>query len=155
MGELGHGLYFHPERCTRLPVTRNRKVLDFDYELHKQTLDTVTSAKYLGITVQQEINWDNHTDDITAKASRTLGFLRQNLKISSIELREKVYLVFVRPLLEYASSVWDPYTKRNIDKIEAIQRRAARFVLNCYHNTSSVSAVLELDRLDRPTLQQS
>ena len=47
--------------------------------------------------------------------------------ISSIELREKAYLVFGDP---YLSSVWDPYTKRNIDKIEAIQRRAARFVLN-------------------------
>ena len=91
----------------------------------------MTSAKYLGITVQQEISWDNHIDDITAKASRTLGFLRRNLTISSIELREKAHLVFVRPLLDrYASDVWDPYTKRNIDKIEAIQRRAARFVLN-------------------------
>ena len=90
-------------------------------------------------------------DDITAKASRTLGFLRRNLKISSIELREKAYLVFVRPLLEYASSVWDPHTKRNIDKIEAIQRRAAHFVLNRYHNTSSVSAML--DRLHWPTQQ--
>ena len=73
-------------------------------------------------------------------------------KISSIDLREKAYLVFVRPLLEYASSVWDPYTKRNINKIEAIQRRAARFVPNRYHNTSSVSAML--DRVHWPTLQQ-
>ena len=57
--------------------------------------------------------------------------------------REKAYLVFVRPLLKYTSSVWDPYyTKRNIKKIEAIQRRAACFILNRYHNNSSVSAML-------------
>ena len=49
----------------------------------------------------------------------------------------------MRPLLEYISSVWDPYTEKSIDKLEAVQRRAARFVLNRYHNTSSVSRLIE------------
>ena len=34
----------------------------------------------------------------------------------------------MRPLLEYACSVWDPYTEENISRLEAVQRRAARFV---------------------------
>ena len=42
------------------------------------------------------------------------------------------YNMIVRPHLEYASTCWNPYTKRNIDKLEAVQRRAARFVLNLY-----------------------
>ena len=42
--------------------------------------------------------------------------------------------------LEYASSVWDPYSQENIAKIEAVQRRAARrFILNRFRNTSSVN----------------
>ena len=63
-----------------------------------------------------------------------------NLKISSIELREKAYLVFVRPLLEFSVGSLHQLTKRNIGK-------------NRYHihNTSNVSAML--DRLDWPTLQ--
>jgi hypothetical protein len=44
----------------------------------------------------------------------------------------------VRPTctLEYASSVWDPYQQNDIHRLEMVQRRAARYVTNRYHNTS-------------------
>ena len=58
----------------------------------------------------------------------------------------------VRPIVEYASPIWDPYTTININKIEAIQNRAARFCFNDYSRQSSVSN--KLYRLDLPTLQQ-
>ena len=38
----------------------------------------------------------------------------------------------VHPHIEYCSSVWDPNTKRYIQKVEAVQRRAARFITNDY-----------------------
>ena len=58
----------------------------------------------------------------------------------------------IRPILEYASTVWSPYTKKNILVIEAVQRRAARFVTNTYNRTSSVTAMLF--RLGWPSLEQ-
>lgn len=53
-----------------------------------------------------------------SKANRTTGFLRHNLKINSVTVKEKAYNTLVRPLVEYASTVWDPYTKAHIDKVE-------------------------------------
>ena len=67
-----------------------------------------------------------------------LGFLRRNLKIGSWKVKERAYKAMIRPILEYASSVWDPHTKKSISKIEMVQRRAARFTLNRHHNTSGV-----------------
>ena len=58
----------------------------------------------------------------------------------------------VRPNLEYCASVWDPHTNKDINKIEMVQRRAARFATNSYHNTSSVSNMLS--SLQWPTIQQ-
>ena len=49
----------------------------------------------------------------------------------------------VRPQLEYCSSVWSPYTKEYIQKIEMVQHRAAMYVTIRYHNTSSVTSLLE------------
>ena len=49
----------------------------------------------------------------------------------------------IRPKVEYNSAVWDPYTKENIDKIERVQRRAARYVYNNYDYSSSVTTMLE------------
>ena len=48
-------------------------------------------------------------------------------------IKETAYKAIIRPHLEYASPSWNPYTSRNINKIEAVQRRAARFVLGNYN----------------------
>ena len=55
--------------------------------------------------------------------------------------------------MEYAAScVWDPYTSTNINKLEMIRRRAARFVMGDYDRISSVTAML--DGMGRGTLQE-
>ena len=55
-------------------------------------------------------------------------------------------------MLEYASSVWDPHTLNNINRIEAVQRRVARFFLNEFSSYSSVTNMLST--LNLPPLQQ-
>ena len=46
----------------------------------------------------------------------------------------------VRPVCEYGSVAWSPYTKKDIICFESVQRRAARFVCNDYCRSSSVNA---------------
>ena len=58
----------------------------------------------------------------------------------------------VRPKLEYASPVWDPYTASNIDQLERVQPRAARFVVGDYKTTSSSSQMYR--DLEWSSLQQ-
>ena len=47
--------------------------------------------------------------------------------------KEIAYRTTVRSHLEYASTAWNPYTARNIDKIESVQRQAARLILRNYN----------------------
>jgi hypothetical protein len=56
-------------------------------------------------------------------------------------------ILSVRPKLEYSCSIC--YTHDNINKLEMVQRRAARYVQNNYHNTSSVTSMI--DTLGWPT----
>ena len=70
------------------------------------------------------------------KANNTLSFLKRNLQINNASLKTTAYQTLVRPHIKYASTVWDPYTNSNIDRLEMVQRKAARYVLNRYHNTS-------------------
>ena len=71
-----------------------------------------------------------------------LGLLRRNLKISSQAVKTQAYQSLVRPHLEYASTVWSPHTSDNIKKVEMVQRRAAKYVCNRWHNTISVSEMV-------------
>ena len=65
-----------------------------------------------------------------------------------------MYFALVRPLLEYASSVWDPHITSDIHKIEMVQRRAARFVIGNYSKTSGTVTNI-LQQLNWPLLEQS
>ena len=47
--------------------------------------------------------------------------------------------------------IWDPHTRTQINQIEKVQRRAARYVTNRYHNTSSVTDMLQ--NLNWPSLE--
>jgi hypothetical protein len=57
-------------------------------------------------------------------------------------MKERAFTTFVRPTIEYAAAVWDPPTQRNINALERVQRREARFVMNNYRQTSSVTSMI-------------
>ena len=59
--------------------------------------------------------------------------------------------MYLRPVLEYASIVWSPYCQSDIDKLEMVQRRSARFVLNRKDRYASVTNMMNLLRW--PTLK--
>ena len=48
----------------------------------------------------------------------------------------------MRPIVEYSATVWNPYVAKNIQQVEMIQRRAARWVLGCYDRLDSVNDML-------------
>ena len=89
------------------------------------------------------MKWDAHVNNIVNKGNRSLGFLKRNIRIKSHDLRSKAYKAIVRPTLEYASSIWDPYTKKNTNAIKMIQRRASRYVTNRYERYASVTEMLK------------
>ena len=135
-------MHFHPDKCNILSVTQKRKPLDFTYKLHNHSLEKVDSTKYLGLTLQSNLKWDKHIDNMTSKANQSLGFIRRNLKIASPKVKAHAYKALVRPKLEYCSTIWDPHQKQQITQIEKVQRRAARFSCNRFHNTSSVTEMM-------------
>ena len=51
--------------------------------------------------------------------------------------------MYVRPILEYAAVLWAPHTGCDIERLEAVQRWAARFVMSDYNCTSSVTVMLQ------------
>ena len=141
---------FHALKCIVLTACRGKDPIIADYKLHGQTLERVRSTGYLGLTIQSDGQWTEHIEAIALKGNRLLGFLRRNLKIGSKAIKEQAYKMLLRPCLEYACTVWDPHTDTECAKLERIQRRAARWVMNRHRNTSSVGEMLQT--LEWPTL---
>jgi hypothetical protein len=134
---------FNASKCSTITITRKLKKIDFEYAIHDTILERVKSATYLGVELSCDLTWSINIDKAANKANRQLAFIRRNLKIRNSKVKEIAYFGLVRPILEYCGTIWDPHQKKYQKKLEMVQRRAARFVLNRHHNTSSVTEMLK------------
>ena len=69
---------------------------------------------------------DRRTDGQTDGHPESIGPNFVELGPNNSQVKSQVY---TSPHLEYACSVWDPYKKCDIDKVEAVQRKVARYTL--------------------------
>ena len=128
---------FNVAKCHSMRVTRHPpdKHIQFDYTLHQQRLEKVQSAKYLGITISDYLDWGQHISEIPSKATKTLGFLWGNLTFAPRDTKEVAYKTLVCPKLEYAAPIWHPYHETEIGQVEKVQKTAARWTCRRWRNT--------------------
>jgi hypothetical protein len=136
------GMSFNPSKCNVVRITRKKKPLKLPYMLKNEELESAATAGYLGVTISQDLSWNTHIAKVIAKGNRALGFLRRNINTRSITTKSNAYNTIVRPTLEYAASVWAPGYKTLISALEAVQRRAARYVSNDYRRRESVTNMM-------------
>ena len=141
---------FHPSKCQVLRVTNKRNPVVGQYAIHGHHLEEVESAKYLGVHIDRKLNFNTHVDATVKKANSVSAFLHRNLRQCNRKVKQATYFTYVRPIVEYAVTAWDPHTCKNINKIEMTQRRSARYVTGDFRRTSSVAAML--NKLQWPSL---
>ena len=118
-------LNFNVKKCYHLGITCKKFPTLFQYTLNGLHISKVNSTRYLGVTISSNLSWNTHVDNICKNADSTLGLLCRVLGGCSHKVNDMAYRTLVRPKLEYASSVWNPYRQHNISEIESVQRRAA------------------------------
>ena len=135
---------FHPSKCKTLHITRSKsKATHYIYQIYNTDLEAVKSAQYLGVHISSDLRWSTHVQHTANSANTGLRMLKRNLRVGSTTVKTRAYQAYIRPRLEYASTVWDPHTQVNKNQVEMVQRRAARWVLGWHHNRSSVSDMLQ------------
>ncbi|XP_072181244.1 uncharacterized protein [Diadema setosum] len=59
------------------------------------------------------------------------------------KIKQATYFTYIRSVVEYAATAWDPHTRKNVNKIEMVQRRSACYVTGNFKCHSSVTAMLD------------
>lgn len=91
-------------------------------------LNDCENHKHLGVTLSQSCRWSDHISNITEKAWVRLNLMRGlKFKVSRTAL-EKMYISFIRPLLEYCDSVWDNASTEAKRQLDAVHIEAARTI---------------------------
>ena len=95
----------------------------------KMILKETETEKDLGVIITTDGKCSAQVEAGVNKASWMLGRLRKTFRYFDLNLCKKLYPTFVRPHLEFASSVWNTLSKKEIRKIEGVQRKATGMVL--------------------------
>ena len=142
------GMQFNVKKCNIISITNATKhKISHQYLMDGEIVSPTDTTDYLGVRFNGKLRWNQHIDHISSAANRMLGFLWRNLYKCPQELKEKASKTMIRPKVEYCASIWYPHHTKYIDKLESVQRRAARFVTNQPHRRSepvvSVTAMIQ------------
>ena len=151
--EQAWSMEFHPDKCQLLRITLKKNTSNYNYQIHNTQIEETSNAKYLGITINNKLSWNTHINNVCQKGNNTLNFIHRNFGTCNQKIKTNLYKTYVRPVLEYSSSVWDPHTQTNKDRIEMVQRRAARFVKNDY-SREQTSVTNMLHQLNWTSLEE-
>ena len=118
-------------KCMTMHISRKRTPLLNQCLINENMLEQVFITKDLGVLITNNLSWSKHIESIVSKANKTLGLIKRICReVKNINTRRILYCTLVRPKLEYASSVWSPYTIKHRMLVENVQRRATKFILN-------------------------
>ena len=144
------GMRFNSKKCY---VLSNKCKSPHMYTINDNILQQVQNSRYLGVTISDDFKWGIHIQSMTAKASSVLGLLKRNLKHCPSSCKQLGYTAMVRSQLEYASIIWSPYQRDDINRIEKVQRRAARFISGDYTSRHEGYMSGLLAKLNLPSLE--
>ena len=118
-------LEFNADKCRVMVVSRKRihslSIPSLPLYLNGTQLNQVTSYKHLGMTITSDLSWLPHITSLCNKTRKLVGMIYRRFYLhSDTHTLLKLYLTIIRPHLEYASPMWDPYHKIDIEVMESV-----------------------------------
>ena len=98
------------------------------FVLYDRVLDTVTQEKNLGVIVDEQLKFHEHTAVASKKENQILGLIKISYSSRDPYTIKTLYKTMVRPHLEYGNAMWGPVYLGDIHKVEKIQRRATKMI---------------------------
>ena len=95
----------------------------FDFKINTNILEYKSAVRDLGVLIDNKLTFSNHIADITKRAHQRANLIFLCFNSRHTETLLKAFTTYVRPLLEYNSQIWSPFTVNEIFKIEQVQKQ--------------------------------
>ena len=111
------------DKCAVLRYTHSLSPIQHNYTLSGHEIASKECFIYLGVEIDNNLKWSSHIQTISNKSTKVLNFIKRNLYNCPADTKRTAYLTLVRPIMEYATPVWDPYYNVDTYMLEKVQRR--------------------------------
>ena len=119
---------FNLGKCKVMEFGRSGKRVHWDYKMSGASLEKSKEEVDLGVTVTERLTPEKHINRITGEVSNLLKRVKIAFMYFDVDMMKKLIVSLIRPRLEYAATVWSPYLKKDIRKLERVQRAATKLV---------------------------
>ena len=111
---------------------------DFAVKVDNIPVERVTVYKSLGVSVDEDLTWKAHTEEISKKISAGLSVLKRISPTIPFETRQIMYKALILPYFDYSTSAWGHIGIGLTEKLQQLQNRAARIVTLSNYETRSI-----------------
>ena len=135
-------------KTVALPIGAHAKsvCLASPVKIEGQSIQLSDVHKHLGVYLSGSLSWSPHFSSVISKGTKRVGLLHHMACKLSPELVTKLYLSFVRPILEYASLAWHfSISASEALALERIQASVARKVLRADWLTPKATLLRQLN----------
>ena len=108
-------------------------------------LNSVSSQKLLGLHIDETLTWNKHIDYLCSVISSRISLLKHHSYYVPQNVQKMYYQSYILPVIDYGSISWGSTSKQNIERINKMQKRAARIILNAHYITPSEEMFQQLD----------
>ena len=110
---------------------------DVEIRIDDQIIKRVDHTKSLGLTIDAQLSWGKHIEEICKKVSSAIGALKNVQPFISKETAIQIYNALIMPHFDYCSPVWDCLSGYLSDKLQKLQNRAATVITKSPFDASS------------------
>ena len=115
------------------PKQTNAAIPHLHLTSNGSAINIVDSAKYLGVVIDNELNFKQHIKIMEGKVARFIGILFKLKHFFPQNFMLQLYYALVHPFLSYGIIIWEATYATYIKRLKSLQNRAIRAVAKCHY----------------------
>ena len=88
----------------------------------------VKKAKFLGVIIDDKLNWSDHTKYVTKKISKGIGIIIKARRYFNQKTLINLYNTMVLPFMSYCIQIWGKAASTHLGKILILQKKIVRII---------------------------
>lgn len=134
-----NSLKMNIDKCKWMTIGKKGKLSNIivpnNIEINNEKLEKVSEIKYLGIILDQQLNFKSNVEYIVKKVGKKISFLRRISRDVSLFTRLTIYKSIIAPHFEYCSTLLLYLNNNELQVLQKMQNKAMRVILQCNRYT--------------------
>ena len=97
--------------------------LKFSLTIRDQEIEIVDTTKFLGLQMDNSLDWKYHVSGLSSKVFKAVGFLKYTKYIVPLKTLDKLYAGILEPHFHYCSSVWGCCSVGEKNKLQKLHKK--------------------------------